>query len=231
MPALSVPDLARIEGNTDEVAAHWIINYFNEPGGTFNYARGMRSIKASYNGLHNIEQLKLACNLEKTEIGRRSNKELVSVVAPEAFKRTTQVFDLPAKKFTFGHRQAGFRVPFFFVEGGIVKICFIWPRKGISLSSRQIGMIATILKNYLLDTEFFGLPTDIEFIEASAPKGCKERSVDRLKLSEIELWSETDLTDRLTLISNALTIAENSGKIKPKKRKAQDIAPDMPLFD
>ncbi|WP_342152578.1 hypothetical protein [Methylorubrum sp. SB2] len=231
LPSLSVPDLARVVGNTPDEAAEWLIHYSNEPGGSFNYIKGMRSIKAAYSGLHRLDQLLLACEGERTELGRKSNKDLVFEVAPGAFGRTTQVFDLSARKFSYGRRQAGFRVPFFFVENSVVNICFIWPRKGTNLTATQIGMIATIMKIYLLDTEFYGLPSDIEFIEASAPIGTKQRVVDRFNLSSINLWDHDMLTSRLTTISNALDIVEASNRVKPRRRKEKSTIIDMPLFD
>lgn len=231
LPTPSVPDLARIEGSTVEEVSKFLINYYNTSGGVFNYVRSIKAIRQSYRGFHNLSQLISSCDSEKTGIGRKENKEVVRYASPLAFDRTLQVFDLPARKFAFGLRQAGFRIPFFFVENGIIKLYFIQPRKRAPLDPSQVGMIATIYKKYLLDTEFFGEKVDFEFVEASVPQGAEERSAYKISMAEINLWSDGALSDRLTLISQALDAIEKGEKVQPKKRQNKSQSIDMPLFD
>lgn len=230
LPTPSVPILARAKGETLEETTDWFIEYFNKKGPGWNYIRGTRIIKHAYRGFHNILGLTAACEAEKNKSGRSANRDLVQNVAPLAFGRDIQVFDLPVRRFSFGHRQAGFRIPFFFVEQQVIKLYYLQPTKSLRLSYDELCMIATIYKKYLLDTEFYGQETDIEFIEASAPDGKSPRDVRSFKLSEFELWDDKRLTERLTIISQALDQAEMSSRVQPRRRTAPQPVADMPLF-
>ena len=116
LPVLPVPDLARVKGeNRDEVVSS-LLKYYGTASAPFNYISGTRSIKASYKGLRSLDQLIAGCDKERTKVGKSSNKEIVQLAAPLAFNRTTQVFDLPRRRFVFGRDYSSpYRIPFFFV--------------------------------------------------------------------------------------------------------------------
>ncbi len=230
LPTPSVPDLARVEGSTPEEAAEWFISFFDSPSVPWNYHRSTRITKVAYQGIHRPELLLAGCAAEKNPIGKKANEDVVSLAAPHAFGRSTQVFDLTPRKFNFGQsRTSGFRIPFFFTENKVVKLFYLQPRKSFALTLSQIAMVATIHKRFILDQEFFGLTTDLEYIDLSASADGK-RKVRRFTLSDLDLWSETELTKRLSMLSAALDLAQSSGRIQSRTRKPAK-ALDMPLFD
>jgi len=172
------------------------------------------------------------CASEKTKIGRKSNTEVVTLAAPVAFDRVTQVIDLSPRRFPFGiERRAPFRIPFFFVEAKIVHAYFLQPRKSASPTFDEMGMIAAIFKQHLLDTEFFGLKTDIEFVDVGVSPGESERSLKVYRLSDLSVWDNGRVGKRLTMIGEALDIIEKDVALtrRPKARIVPD--PEMPLFD
>lgn len=172
------------------------------------------------------------CLAEPTAIGRTANSDLVRAAAPLAFGRNTQVFDLSPRKFAFGKdRFAGYRIPFFFVENGVVYVYHLQPRKNAGPDFDELGMVATIVKTYLLDVEFYGLNCDVEFVDAGTFPGEKVRFPRKYSLSDLRLWSDRRLSDRLTMISEALDIVSGSDKIVERRRVSPRPDPDMPLFD
>lgn len=235
MPKFPVPpvtELSRAEGSTvDEMFAWWTAYYDRNPV-PWNYLRGTKCVRASYGGLHNLPQLVAGCAAEKIDQGRVSNSEIVTLAAPLAFGRRTQVFDLPRRQFPFGRdNRAGYRIPFFFVEDSVVKLYHLQPRKGAAPTHEQMSMTATIYKRFLLDTEFYGLPSDVEIVDLAEDPTTKTRGVTRLSLAELDIWSVERLQDRLTLIAESLERVWNSGLIRPRSRTGRRPDPDMPLFD
>jgi hypothetical protein len=231
-PVPPVPELARAAGGTVEEMFGWWLTYYDRDPAPFNYVRGTKIIRASYGGLHNLPLLLAGCAAEKIEQSRKSNSEIVALAAPLAFDRQTQVFDLPRRRFPFGRNlQAAYRIPFFFVENGAVKLYHLQPRKSASVSFEQMSMVATIYKRFILDTEFYGQSVDVEIVDLAGDPDTKARAVHRYALNDLELWSEQQLQDRLTLIAESLDRVWNSGLIKPRDRKGRRPDPDMPLFD
>ena len=231
LPIPPIPDLARARGETRDELITWFKAFYESGGAPFNYMSGTRSIKHAYKGLHVLKQLIAGCDIEKTAQGKKSNTEIVEHAAPLAFGRSTQVFDLPRRQFAFGRDlYSSYRIPFFFVENGTAKLYYLQPRKSCNLTYDEIGMVGTIHKKYLLDTEFFGQKTDVEYVDLSAAPGTKDRIVHCYSLKDLEMWSDKRLSERLTLISEALDYISDNDIVRPRKRRFAQVTPDMPLF-
>ena len=231
LPTPSVPDLACIEGETFAAVIESLTAYYEGDGCPWNYRVGTRAIKLAYKGFDRLDLLLASCQQIKNKQGRISNDEIIQLAAPKAFGRATQVFDLPARKFSFGRkRRAAYRVPFFFVEDGIVKLYYLQPRKQRGPTTDQLGMVAKIHKQYLLDTEFFGQPSNVEYVNLGALEKNGPRVVRTHVLESLNLWSDQRLEDRLTLISEALDKIEADGVVKSRRRNSRP-EPSMPLFD
>ncbi|MEX2163729.1 MAG: hypothetical protein WD823_05750 [Sulfuricaulis sp.] len=232
LPTPPVPDLARAKGETLDEVIDWFVDFYNQHGAPFNYRRATRATRAGYRGLHEIRALVAGCLAEKTAIGRTANTDVVNLAAPLAFGRRTQVFDLSPRRFSFGRSQrSAYRVPFFFVENEIIKLYFLQPRKAAGLTFDELCMVATIVKRYLLDVEFYGERCDIEFVDVGVPLGAANRAVRRYSLATMPLWSERRLADRLTLIAEALEMVARADRVERRPRLRARPEPDMPLFD
>jgi hypothetical protein len=232
LPPPPVPDLARVKGETVDDAILWLTEYYEENGCPWNYRTGTKSIKAAYKGLHRLDLLLASTAREKTKQGRLSNSEIITAGAPLAFERATQVFDLPARKFAFGrNRASAYRVPFFFVEDRVVRLYFLQPRKEHGPNFDQLGMIAKIHQKYLLDIEFFGQVSDVEYVDLGVLEKNGPRVVRSYSLEALDIWSDQRLADRLSLISEALDKIEERGEVRSRRRIARQPEPEMPLFD
>jgi hypothetical protein len=113
----------------------------------------------------------------------------------------------------------------------VIKLYFLQPRKENGPSFEQLGMIGGIHKKFLLDTEFFGQVSNVEYVTLSIEDKKGPRVVRRYSLDELILWSETRLTNRLPLISEALDRLDERGDVQSRRRIIQRPESSMPLFD
>ncbi len=224
-----VSELIRTPTDTIENAVSSLCRFY-ENNGTFNYLNGTKTIKAAYKGLHHLPSL--LAGFDKEVVGVKANRDIVELAAPIAFNRKTQVFDLPSKKFPFGRdRLSSYRVPFFFVEDGVIKVYLLLPRKGPYLDFDGICGCASVLKMFLLDQEFFDQKVDVEVVDLSTKTIGGPRGVVRYSIADLELWSEERLKNHLRVVSSALDKMEDEAIVKANKRIRPLKDPDLPLFD
>ena len=181
-------------------------------------------------GLHDLDAL--VSGFKDDRVGSGPNRDVVSLAAPLAFGRKTQVFDLPSRKFAFGRdRLSSYRVPFFFVENGTVKVYLLLPRKGPYLSFDAICGCATVLKKFLLEQEFYGQPVDVEIVDVSRKTKDAARTIQKYAIADLPLWSEERLKEHLRVVSAALDQMELDGVVKNNRRKRPLKDVELPLFD
>jgi hypothetical protein len=232
VPVPPVPELARLGGNTPDEVVEELVRYYNRGSAVFNYRTATRATLVSYKGLHDLRLLTTGADKERTNVGKKSNSEVIQLAAPLAFGRRTQVFELPPRQFVFGRDlYSSYRIPFLFVEDSVVKVYFLQPSSGRRLLRRELGMIASIVKTYLVDTEFYGQSADIEVVDLGRPSGSPDRAITQDRFETIELWPEKQLEDRLSLIAEALDVVRRSERIMRRPRGMRRPEPGMPLFD
>jgi hypothetical protein len=232
MIRLTTPPLPEVMRTpTGSVGAAMVsLKDFYETRSNFNYLDSTKRVKSSYKGLHDFDVL--ISGMDGKKVGCGPNKEVVTLAAPLAFGRKTQVFDLPSRKFPFGRdRLSSYRVPFFFVEGGVVKVYMLLPRKGPYLSYDAVCGCATVLKRYLLEQEFYGERIDVEIVDVSALEKDGPRVLQKYCLSDLELWPDARLHEHLKGVAVALDAMERDAIVKKNRRIRLLRDSELPLFD
>ncbi|WP_320196818.1 hypothetical protein RMR10_008320 [Agrobacterium rosae] len=226
----SVPEIARVNSSNLEEAVSQLIVALTPSSGGFNYLPATKTAKTSYKGLHDLKSLTAARALNDGSVGAAANFEVAKLICPIGFGRKTQVIDLAPRSFHYGSsRKASYRVPFLFVEGGVVKAYFLQPRKNTVYSSDNISIYFTILKKYLLDTEFYGEPTDVEFVEVAERSERKGRELKICHTEHVKLLDDATLAKHLSVVHEALNIIENENLVTKNRRPLKDR--ELPLFD
>ena len=232
LPTPPVPELARADTSSVKAAVRWFTDYYNRGGAPFNYRCSAKAVRAAYKGMHNLRLLRDSAQLERTEIGKQANDEVIQFAAPQAFGRTTQVIDLSPRRFGFGvDKQAAYKIPFFFIEDAVINAYFLQPRKQAGLNATQMGFVASIVQKFLLEQEFYGERYNIEFVDVGICPGTSERRVVKYKLEDLTLWSKREIEDKLSIVAEALDLVALSDSVKRKPRANPKSDSEMPLFD
>ena len=226
----NLPEIFRTDTNSVESAVAHLMSALTPSGVTWNYLDSVKRVKSAYQGLHNLDVLTNYTASHQKRPGYKSNRIVTELACPIAFGRNTQVNNLSPRKLPYqGERFASYRIPFFFVENGIVKVYFLQTRKNGSFQYDQICGMATAVKLHLLDTEFYGENVDIEVVDLGVPIDSSERAVRVFTMDDLELWSESKLNDHFHVIVEALEFIEAENLVPQRRRPLKDK--EFPLFD
>lgn len=224
----SLPEIVRINAdNLDEAVSQLVSDL--TPRGGFNYLPATKCVKSAYKGLHSIKSLVAMPSLNDGSVGATHNREVAKLLAPLAFGRSTSVFDLSPRSFIYGKtRQASYRIPFFFVEGGVVKLYYMQPRKGTTFTKLQAELYVSIAKKFLLENEFYDERTDVEFVECSERNSGEGRTIASYSLDDLDIWEDGRIARHLKAVDEALQFIEANIVIPKRRRPLKDS--DLPLF-
>jgi hypothetical protein len=224
-------EVLRADTTSVETAVASLLEFYNPPDvGKFNYLRSIKAVRTAYQGFHRLEQLLAAPISVQERVGFKPNQDVITLACPLAFGRKTQVFDLGIRKFPFGrNRFASYRVPFFFTELGVVKLYYLQYRKGFILSRDIYEGMLLVHRSYLLDQEFYGETSDVEYVDCAAPedKGPRVRKI--YSSSSLEQWSDERLRDQLGIVAAAMDSIEARALKVKRVRPLRDSS--LPLFD
>jgi hypothetical protein len=235
MIPLTTPPLAdvmRADTTNVETAISSLMEFYNPPGGggRFNYLRAVKTVRKSYQGLHRLPLLEATPPSEMKRAGFKANQDVISLACPVAFGRSIQVFDLKGRRFPFGReRFASYRIPFFFVENKIVKLYFLQYRKNYILTNDDYSGLFTVHRKFLLDQEFYGLRTDVEYIDCGAVEDGGPRVLRGHTSENLEMWSDERLSDHLRIVASAMDEIERRALKIQRVRPLRDA--ELPLFE
>lgn len=224
----SVPEIVRVNSNNIDEAIAQLVGALTPSGGGFNYIPATVATKLAYRGVHRIDQLLSIKSMKDGSVGAGANAEVVTLAAPFAFGRETKVFDLTPRTFAYAGRSASYRIPFFFVEKGVIKLYFLQPRKNTVFTLDQVSLYASLAKKFLMDSEFFGETTDLEIVETAVRQEGEARKLQVYSLSELEIWDDSKIQRHLAVVDEALKFIEAANLIPKTRRPLKDK--DLPLF-
>lgn len=224
-------EVLRADTRNLETTVNSLLEHYNPAdGGQFNYIRSVKTIRRAYQGYHNLPQLLAASPSIQERVGFKPNQDVIGLASPLAFGRSTHVFDLKGRRFSFGReRYASYRIPFFFTEAGVVKLYFLQYRKGFFLDKDIYGGMLTIHQDYLLSQEFYGEKCDVEYVDCAASEEKGPRVLRKYNSTDLERWSNDRLNDQVRMVAAAMDEIESRSLKVKRIRPLRDI--ELPLFD
>jgi hypothetical protein len=225
----SLPEIVRVDTSSLKSAISRLVSFLEPIDGGFNYLDATRRVQTAYRGLHSLSGLTASPTGRQSRVGHLPNMDVVKTAAPLAFGRSTRVFHLSARKLPYGDgRLASFRIPFFFAEDGKFFAYFLQPRKNTHFTPKQFGLLATVVKSNLLESEFYGEQFDVELVDVSKPIGAKDRIATIFSFANLELWSDVEVSEHFRVVNEALRIIENEHLVTKARRPLKDS--QLPMF-
>ena len=206
-----------------------IIDHVKRKAGGFNYNRSATFTRKAYQGYRNFESLYRQCEGADPSVARINNTKVLKETAPLSTGRKIQTFDFPRRKFKLAPNiEAALGPQFFFTENGIVKLLYIHARNGFRASLKDFAGLAWALKSDVLDEDFFGQPSDIEFIDID--KRTDSPSVNIYSLKDLEGYRTEDPSITLARFLKCFSKVreeELAGEIASRQPAHRDTHPDL----
>jgi hypothetical protein len=198
----------------------------------FNYRLAGQLYKPLMEGTFSTEQAVAQCKLLKKPKAAAANAGLISAFGAYASDKkvawfnnyTPDVYPI----------AAGVAIPLnppgFWADGGQLKLLWVQPWKGRTLSPRQRAIFYTILSQRIFIGEDFS-SAELEWVDLRAPRPKAERSIEVLSRKHFDLLTEAELKAQLDILLEAF----NQFSARRDRRKEEDRAskppPEAPLFD
>ncbi len=198
-PLPSAVDAARIIDEDESVVERRLREYYKAARPPWNYNWVKRVSKNIYSGDLAVAAFRSALEQRtrkgKVRAGIEPNVDVALLLRKHSEGRVFQCFDIKPRK-VFISRQYSLMLnpPFYFVEGGIVKIFWLQPRKQYALNDHQAGVLGSLLRLSHFRDDFSD--AKLELFDASAPDATT-REPRKLGLDDLPRISEEELTSSL----------------------------------
>lgn len=224
-------DIFRLTQSTDMATQKAIIDYLKSKAGGFNYNRSATFTEKAYGGYRNLDSLFSQCEGDGTSIAKVHNTKVLKATAPLSLGRNIQTFRFPKRKYTVAPGiKSSLGPQFFFVENGVVKLLYIHARNSHRADLKDFAGLAWALKQDVLDEDFFGQPSDIEFINVDKRGSVSTTEVYSLSDLEVHLMEDPQTTlGRFTRAFNNIKQSGLAGEIV-RRRRPQAEYPHPDLF-
>lgn len=181
-------DVFRLTAPSEKQTVANIIRHKETPAGGFNYGRSATFTEKAYSGYRDFRALFSQCEGDGTSIAKVHNTKVLRLTAPLSQGRAIQTFPFPKRAITLAPGiQSSLGPKFFFVENGLVKLHYIHARNSFRASLKDFAGLGWAIKQEILDQDFFGQPSDVEFINVDKRDGT----------SSVEVYNLGDLLPHL----------------------------------
>lgn len=224
-------DVFRLTERTENKTTENLVKYLKSPSGGFNYQRAATYSKSAFSGCPVTESFFASCEKDKSSNALIHNGLVLRQIAPLAVGRNVKAFKLPRSKFALSadyHSNLG--PQFFFTEDGVVKVAYIHARNNYRAGMKDFAGLGWAIKKRILDDDFFGLPSDVEFMDVD--KSGKVHTVETYNLKRLEPYLAEDpnvTVARFVRCFKRICEQELAGELRKPKRKI--IVPDATEID
>jgi len=223
-------DIFRLTKATDLTTEKAVVEYLKSKAGGFNYNRSATFTEKAYGGYPHLDSLYSQCEGDGTSIAKVHNAKVLRQTAPLSVGRKIQTFPFPKRRYTVAPGINSSMGPqFFFVESETVKLLYIHARNSHRADLKDFAGLAWALKQDVLDEDFFGQPSDVEFINVDKRGETPHTEVYSLKDLEAHLKEDPQITlARFTRVFSKIREQGLAGElIKRRRPRPENPQPDL----